>query len=417
MPNPSTKPCGHKDQNGQYDCKEGPDGGPAPRHREGAVYCWTHEREYQEDRKRRRALGITSSRRAPVAPTFDGLRFSQKSAEDEANTPARKAGHDYKPSPELLQLWESIVKGVIENGDPPENIFMFGEKGSGKTDGAAHLADIVGLEFTKWDAASMTDPESWFGTREVVVEDGASVTRYTPSDFVNALQKPGVLFVDEMNRTGDDIRQVLLPVLDGTGRVTNPLTGEVIIRHPQCFIIMSGNRGLKYTGVFAIDPAFTSRCNIVEFEYLDPESEEQVLLQETGVDEETAKIFVRFAQDTRNRAKVDEDFPATSTRELIMASRRVARGMARDLAAKIVFFNAASPEGGERSVRQELMTVWAGVRVTGPQEKPAESSTCSECGTTSLTADPFCPACGAVFPPKITQMHTGEVFYATGGRP
>lgn len=387
MAQPSTKPCGHKDANGVYDCKE-------LRHREGAVYCWKHEREYQEARKAKKSMGITTSRRAARLPTFEGLKFGEI-GEDRKRT----AGHDYVPDPELLDLWEKLVKGTLELGMPAANLIFFGPKGSGKTEAAAYLADVVGLNLTKADAASMNDPESWFGTREIVVEDGVSVTQYHPSDFVNALQQPGVLFIDEMNRTTDEHRNIILPITDGTGRVTNPLTGELIIRHPHCFIVMSGNRGLQYTGAYAVDPAFTSRAHVVEFDYLALDDEVKVAVQETGVDEETAQIFSRFALETRTRAQNDEDFPAVSTREVIMASRLAYLGMSRDLAVKFTIFNAASAEGGTQSIRQELATIWAGVRTSanGGDANTVDVAVkiCPECSTENEDGTLYCNSCSS----------------------
>ena len=305
--------------------------------------------------------------RKGAAPTREARKASRTAVRFEASDEMVPDGlaarsHQYIADPELVALWQSVTRGTLDEGDRPANILFLGPSGVGKTDGAAFLAAMVGLPFLKVDAASMTDPEAWFGTREVVVEDGASATRYVPSALVEALQRPGVVFIDEMNRVDDEHRNVWLPLLDGTGRVTNPLTGTVIERHPHCFIIMAGNRGLQFTGVSAIDPAFMTRSLVVELDYLAEDDETRVAIEATGVDPSTARCFAKFAGETRERAKVEPDFIPVSTREVIEASRRVARGLSRDLAAKFVILNAASSEGASASVRQELELIWNGVR-------------------------------------------------------
>lgn len=314
--------------------------------------CRNCDRAFNADRRARKA-GEQVARFD--SPAVDGERISAAEA---------SRSHEYIADKDLLALWDSVTAGTLKHGDPPANIVFFGPKGSGKTDGAAYLAARVGLPFTKVDAASMTDPEAWFGTREVVVEQGVSVTRYEPSAFVTAVQQPGVIFIDEMNRVDDEHRNVLLPLTDGTGRVTNPLTGQVVARHPHAFIIMAGNRGLQYTGTNAVDPAFTSRALTVEFDYLTERDEQKVLMDATGCDADTAAVFARFAQETRAKAKADPDFDPIGTREAIMAARRVARGLNRDLAARYAIINAASDEGGSASIRSELEAIWAGVRLT-----------------------------------------------------
>lgn len=360
------KTCGFKNPiSGLRDCTE-------PRWKEGATYCETHEQAYRDARR-----GVHA--KAPKARNlnFDGLRV-QTDAGELATDDDMAASHEYVPMPDLAALWHSVVIGAQKR--PAENLMFVGPSGSGKTDGARYLAALVGLPFTKVDAASMTDPESWFGTRELVVQDGVAVTEYRPSAMVEAIQKPGVLLVDEVSRVRDEHRNVWLPLLDGTRAVMNPLTGEVLQRHPQCFVIMAGNVGLNFTGTNAIDPAFWTRCLTVEFDYIDAANETRIVVDASGCDEESAAVFVRFAGETRAKAAIDPEFAPISTREVIAMGQRVSDGLSRDLAVKFVVLNAASGEGGSASVRQELQTIWNGVRtVIAP--KPTSDWTCPDHGT------------------------------------
>jgi hypothetical protein len=272
--------------------------------------------------------------------------------------------HRYVLDKDLESLWHALVTNTLKHGRDPANLIFFGPSGSGKTTGAEHLAELVSLPFTKVDAASMTDPESWFGTREIVVENGIAITKYIPSNLVRAIQQPGVVFIDEMNRVDDEHRNVWLPLTDGTGVVTNPLTGEYLQRHPHCFIIMAGNRGLQFTGTSAVDPAFTSRAYVVEFKYISEADEKEIVMEETGCDEATATVFTRFAADTRDKAAANPEFIPISTREVMRACEAVHGGLDRDLAAAFAVMNAISSEGGDASVREELQSIWNGVRIT-----------------------------------------------------
>lgn len=325
--------------------------------RRGWKYCKSCDRGYRQGRKGQER-SVTRTRKA-VVPSFDSISFN----DTEVNDSVTERGHDYVPDPDLMELWKTVVGNTLKNGAPPANLLFLGPSGSGKTDGAQYLAEKVNLPFTKVDAASQSDPESWFGTREIVVEEGVSVTRYLPSAFCTAIQEAGVVFIDEINRVQDETRNVLLPLTDGTGRVTNPLTGEVIVRHPHAFVIMAGNRGLQFTGTSNIDPAFMTRALTHEFTYLDQAREAEIAVQETGVDDAVAAVFARFAHETRLKAANDPDFAPVSTREVIAASRLVAGGLSHDLAIKFVVLNGASGEGGSASMRQELQNIWNGVRV------------------------------------------------------
>lgn len=298
-----------------------------------------------------------------VVPTADG---EYASAETLAHS------HEYVPMPGLRELWNSMLVGASKR--PAGNLIFIGPSGSGKTDGARALAAEAGLSFTKVDAASMTDPEAWFGTRELIVEQGVAVTHYEPSDFVRSIQLPGVTLIDEITRVRDEHRNVLLPVLDATRAVMNPLTGEVIHRHPLNFIIMAGNVGLHFTGTNAVDPAFMTRALVVEFDYIDEDTERRIVAEASGCDDETSFVFTRFAVETRAKAKADDQFLPISTRELIEMGHRVADGLTRDLAVRFVVLNAASGEGGSASIRQELQNLWNGVRALKPERTAADVS-------------------------------------------
>ncbi len=335
--------CGFKNTaTGIRDCEN-------PRWKVGATYCKQHEDEY---RAMRRGAPAGTPQTPRMTITLDDIVIP------EGRT------HTYIVPKELNSLWDSAMVGATKR--PAGNFLFIGPPGSGKTDGAEELARASSLDFTKIDAASMTDPEAWFGTREIVVEDGVAVTDYKPSIFIESIQKPGITFIDEINRCRDEGRNIIIPIIDHTRAVVNPLTGEIIHRHPQNFIIMAGNVGLAFTGTSAIDPAFWTRADVVEFEYIEQDIERAVVAQASGCDVETAYVLVRFAVDSRARAANDEEFPAISTRELINTGQRVADGLQRDLAVKFGILNHVSKEGGNSSLRNELQNIWNGVRTAKP---------------------------------------------------
>lgn len=314
-----------------------------PRKGDGySQYC----RSCQANERAARKQGLGSTRKAQV---------SGPALQVNAN-----AG-DYVASREVLATWAANQLKVAAGRLPSNHLFV-GPSGSGKSAAAEYLAKLSGWDFTKVDAPSMTEPDSWFGTREVVVEDGASKTIYHPSDFVLSIQRPGVTLIDEVNRVSDAVRNSILGLLDHTRSVTNPITGETVTRHPGNFLIMTGNVGVQFTGTYAIDPAFLTRSLVTRFDYLEADAETTLAVNRTGCTLEQAQLFVRFAQETRSRAKQDEDFPPISTREVLEALELVAVGLDETTAARQAIINAASQEGGAESVAANLEMIWTGIR-------------------------------------------------------
>jgi MoxR-like ATPase len=268
---------------------------------------------------------------------------------------------DYIMPRDVTATW-AAVQMIAKDGDHAPNLFFVGPSGSGKTECAKALARVSGLPFFHVDAPAMTDPEVWFGTRDVVVEDGAPRTVFTPSAFVEALQRPCVLLIDEANRVADAVRGILLAFLDDSRSGTNPLTGQRIERHPECYIVMTGNVGLAFTGTYAVDLAFTTRALTTHFSYLPAKEETALAISRTGCSPEAAELFVRFANETRSRHLADPDFAPVSTREVLTALKLVARGLDETIAARQAIISAASDEGGGDSHRAALEMIWTGVK-------------------------------------------------------
>lgn len=275
--------------------------------------------------------------------------------------PLTAAADDFILATELISTW-AAVQLLARRGVPAPNMLFVGPSGSGKTEAAKQLARLGQMDIVKVDAPAIVDPEAWFGTREVVVEDGAPKTVVVDSAFVSALTRKCVLLIDEVNRVSDATRQILLSLYDDSRAVTNPLTGQPVVRHPECYVIMTANIGLAFTGTYAMDPAFLTRSLTTHFRYLEAAEENKLVQSRTGCTPDVAAMFVRFANEARTRAASDEDFPPISTREVLKAAELTSVGLDVDTAAHQVIINSANDEGGAESVRAKLEYLWTGIR-------------------------------------------------------
>lgn len=335
-----------------------------------AQVCRTCKTEKPETAFSRRGAGLNPYCKA-CQSTKRAERRARKSSAPKIVSPviirrspvsgATESAADYQPADELVATW-AAVQAIAASGTVAPNMLFTGPSGSGKTEAARYLARIADLPFYKVDAPSVTDAESWFGTREVVAENGASRTVVSDSAFVEALGQRCVLLIDEGNRVSDSVRNILLPIFDDSRSVTNPLTGQTVERHPECYIIITGNVGLSFTGTYAVDPAFLTRCLTTRFDYLDASAEAAVLVARTGIDEKTAALLARLGTETRLRAKASEDFPPVSTRELLSAARLVSVGLPVSIAVEQAILSGASTDGGAESVSTSLRMIWSGIQ-------------------------------------------------------
>lgn len=273
------------------------------------------------------------------------------SVEREVMTMDRSIGHTYRLDPALERLWNAVVKSN-ERGDHLV-MALHGPHGSGKTDGVETLAKIAGRPLVKIDAKSMVDAESWFGTRGAV--EGS--TFYHPSEFVKAIQMRSVVYIDEYTRVTNEVRDVLNPLTDGSRMVLNPITGDRLTVHPECIIVLGGNVGYKYTGVFDVDPATTSRLTVFNMDYPEREVERSIITEHTGVPFETALRLVALGHETR----INPQLEPVSTRQLLQAAVLIRDGLSEGEAVEAKIINSASDQGDGASARARLATLWGGI--------------------------------------------------------
>lgn len=268
----------------------------------------------------------------------------------------------YQPSA-LLRATADALRRILASGRTADlpNVLLRGPSGTGKSTGAEWLAAELALPYCKVDAASVVEPTDWYGTRELVADAaGGTRTIVQSSAFVGAIQRRGLLFIDEINRTAASRNlNPLLGLLDTTHSVTDPLTGQPLRRHPECLIVMAANIGFGYIATEALDPALTSRAIHVPFATPDRPAEYTIVRSVSQCDHTTADRLTRFAEDARDRAtNPDAGLPAISTRDLIKAATLTAHGMSLADAFQLAVLQANDNDGPD-SPGARLALLWA----------------------------------------------------------
>lgn len=277
-----------------------------------------------------------------------------------------KAGtHTYFFVPEqtnmMIDWWIEMRKRFETVGA----LMITGPSGIGKTELLINAGRARGEDVFVQHTASVTDPELWLGHKEID-ENG---TRWVFSDFLKALQRPGMVLIDEINRVHSTVLSVILPILDGQQRVLVPgAEGErgepvYVNVHPECKIAATANLGYGYTGTYQLDIAVMERFAYrIPIEWPDETNETQILTKRTGINKKDAERLVWIANKTRDLAKNEQISRGISTRSLLHWALQVATGQPIARAAEYSVLGQYREEGGSES---DLMKVKAVIEGKG----------------------------------------------------
>lgn len=246
-------------------------------------------------------------------------------------------------------------------------LLIVGPAGSGKTQSVAHAITRINaaqgsaIRLTKMDCPTITDPQKWFGRREV----DATGTHYHKSDFIEAVERGDVILLDEVTRLHPHLHNPVMTLLDGSNSVALSDLNVTITRHPQTVFLATANIGAQYGGTHRMDWAMRERFpNAIERGFPPREDEIRVIVSRTGCDEDGAARLVDIALRTRQMFDAGDLRAPISTRTLIAAGWWVASGLneqeALDLTAIPLYDPDANGVSGQESERQQVRRIVEG---------------------------------------------------------
>lgn len=234
-------------------------------------------------------------------------------------------------------IWNTLLVNLFTK----TNTLLIGPTGSGKTQVVKLLCEKAGVPFTIIPMGSITDPtEQLVGKMDLTpLPNGNVETKYDWADFALAIQRPGVVLLDEVNRIPRNGYNTLFSVLDGTRQL--PAFGakgtdkRMIDVHPDCVFFATANIG--YAGTEELDEALKNRFLPIELDYLPQNIEATVLSTVTGIKKEDATNIAIIAANVRKASKNGTIEHCVSTRETLLCARYVKWGFSVEQALEIVF--------------------------------------------------------------------------------
>jgi MoxR-like ATPase len=216
------------------------------------------------------------------------------------------------------------LQALLESG---MNVLLDGPQGSGKTVLSLKVAEALGLEYVFFNCSAVYEATDFLATLQLRATSAGQVeTVWVPTDILRALDaahaersRRFLIFLDEFNRCRQLARNGIMPALDATRKMYNPLTGSTVDIPDNVLWIAAVNNGAQFTGTTGVDPAQLDRFAPLKMDY-PPEAEEVRILSQRHPDVPRAQIerTVKAANAIRKDENLGVDLSVRATEEVCL---------------------------------------------------------------------------------------------------
>jgi MoxR-like ATPase len=230
-------------------------------------------------------------------------------------------GHPDAPAIDETFIWtEANLAPLITAQAIRANVWMGGEKGTGKTETARQFAARTGRAFTRINFHKFTTVEEFIGAQGLT----SGSTGFVPGPFLRSFcSTPGsITLCDEITNCDPGELAYLNGLLEPNGRVN--IGGAVWTAAPGALCFVADNTGGngdtsgRYVGTRVMNPALLDRFALkVPFTFLPLEREIEAVVKHTGCNPALATLAMRVVTTARAKVQTGEVIDAPSIRQVM----------------------------------------------------------------------------------------------------
>ena len=183
-------------------------------------------------------------------------------------------------------------------------------------------------------------------------------TVWLDGPLTRAVREGGVCYLDEVVEARKDVTVVLHPLTDDRRILPLERTGELLTAPDSFMLVVSYNPG--YQNILkSLKPSTRQRFLAIDFDFPPPEREVEIVVAESGLDPERARLLVRLAGKLRGLKGQDIE-EGVSTRLVVYCATLLNDGMAIERAIRVAMIEPLSDDPETKRGLEDLMTAVIG---------------------------------------------------------
>lgn len=250
----------------------------------------------------------------------------------------------YKPHGNEVELFEHAF-------DQQLPLLIKGPTGCGKTRFVTHMA--ARLKRPLYTVSCHDDLTATDLVGRHLINDAG--TYWNDGPLTRAVREGAICYLDEVVEARKDTTVVLHPLTDDRRILPLERTGELLQAPPQFMLVVSYNPGYQ-NFLKGMKPSTRQRFVSLRFGFPEPALEQEVVIAETGIDPEMAKLLVKLVSALRSLKAHDLEEVA-STRLVVYAAALINNGFAPVDACRAALVEALTDD--EEIVRALMEVVHA----------------------------------------------------------
>ena len=181
-------------------------------------------------------------------------------------------------------------------------------------------------------------------------------TVWVDGPLTKAVREGSIIYLDEIAEARPDIIVAIHPLSDHRRKLYIDKLGETVDAHPDFLLVVSFNPGYQ-KGFKELKPSTKQRFVALSFTYPDEKAEVEILLNESNVDEGSARKLVKIAQKIRNLTELGLA-ETVSTRLLVDAAKLIAGKLPKRLAVEVAILQPLTDEEETLAALRDLANLY-----------------------------------------------------------